>query len=139
MGETRILRTNLSLIDMVADIVFQQESYDLVGCAYAVYNELKYGYHEKYYQKAYEIELLNKGFQFARELKVDLSYGDQKIGNYYLDFLVNNQIVVEFKVANDFHINHIKQVFAYLKATDKRLGIIILFTQSGIKYKRIVN
>ena len=120
-------------------VFFKRESYQLVGCAYAVYNRLKYGYHEKYYQRAYQVELAKLGFQVRREVLVRIVYNGKVIGRYMLDFLINNVIVVEFKVGNEFQSKYIKQVLAYLKSTNRKLGILILFTPSGIQYKRIVN
>lgn len=124
---------------MVVALYFPKESYDLVGCAYTVYNRMKYGYHERNYQRAYAIELKKLGYRFAREVPLNICYEGKCVGKYFLDFLVNDQIVVEFKVANEFHPSHIKQILSYLKATNKKLGLLILFTPEGIKYKRVVN
>lgn len=120
-------------------MVYPRESYELVGCAYAVYNSMKYGHHERNYQRAYALELQKKGFRFIKEFKVDIIHLGKYVGRHLLDFLVEDSIVVELKVANEFYSNHIKQVLTYLKITNRRLGIIFLFTPEGIKYKRIVN
>lgn len=56
-----------------------------------------------------------------------------------MDFVVNKTVVVEFKVANDFYLQHTKQVLGYLKATGLKVGLLILVAKSGIKVKRIVN
>lgn len=123
---------------MEGKLIYPKESYDLVGCAYKIFNTLKYGYHEKYYQRAYAQELKSCGYTFKKEFPLCITYYGQRIGKYYLDFLVNEKIVVELKVANEFYSNHIQQVLAYLKSSGKRLGLLILFTQSGIKYRRII-
>lgn len=121
------------------DLIYPKESYDLVGCAYTVFNAMRYGHYERNYQKAYAIELGLKNYKFSRELKVNVNYRNNIIGHYFLDFLVDNKIVIELKVGNDFHSNHIKQVLTYLKATSRKLGIIFLFTPDGLLYRRIVN
>ena len=90
------------------DLIFPKESYELVGCAYAIFNRLKFGYHEKHYQRAYSIELDQKGYSYSRELKVHILYQGKNIGRYFLDFLVERKIVVELKVANNFHPKYIK-------------------------------
>ena len=124
---------------MGAELVFPDESYDLVGCAYTVFNKLKFGHQERIYQRAYANELKELGYKFQKEVVVHIEYSGERIGRYFLDFLINNEIVIELKVANDFHSIHIKQILTYLKSTNKKLGILILFTPEGIKYKRIVN
>ncbi len=124
---------------MEGTLIYPKESYDLVGCAYAVFNAMGYGHYERNYQKAYAIELGLKNYKFSRELKVNVNYRNNIIGHYFLDFLVDNKIVIELKVGNDFHSNHIKQVLTYLKATNRKLGIIFLFTPDGLLYRRIVN
>ena len=124
---------------MVVVLIFPKESYDLIGCAYAVFNKLKFGHQERIYQKAYATELKELGYQFQKEVFVPIEYSGEHIGKYFLDFLINNEIVIELKVANEFHPIHVKQVLTYLKSTNKKLGILILFTSTGIKYKRIVN
>ena len=122
-----------------SQVLFPKESYELVGCAYAVFNSMGYGHHERNYQRGYTLELDEKGYHYKKELCVKVTHKGIIVGRYFLDFLVNNIIVVELKVGREFYANHIKQVLSYLKATNKRLGIIFLFTPKGIEYKRIVN
>ncbi len=63
----------------------------------------------------------------------------KRIGCYYLDFLVNECIVLEIKVANAVYPKLIKQVHGYLKANKLQLGIIGVFTKDGIIHKRVLN
>lgn len=56
-----------------------------------------------------------------------------------MDFVIDNKIVVEFKVRPRLGYIDIKQVLNYLKVGGFKLAIIIYFTNSGIKYRRIVN
>lgn len=120
-------------------LIYSDLSYNLVGLVYNVYNNLGFGYQEKYYQRAYARELEKLGLKFRREQKCVINYQGKQIGRYFIDFVVDGKVVVEFKVANDFYLQYTKQVLGYLKATGLRLGILFLFTKNGIKYKRIVN
>jgi GxxExxY protein len=63
---------------------------------------------------------------------------DKKL-EYFLDFLVENKIVVELKVASNFHPKHLSQVLGYLRAKNLRIGLILLFTKNGLKIKRVMN
>lgn len=121
------------------DIIYPEESYQLVKLAFNVFNKLGFGYQEKYYQRAYAQELTEDGFIFQRERPVRIVYQGKIIGRYFIDFVIRSRIVVEFKVANDFYLKHINQVLAYLKAANLRLGIIVLVTMNGIKFKRLIN
>lgn len=120
-------------------ILFAQESYELVNCAYAVYNQLGYGLHERYYQRAYLLEIERRSFKAKREVPIQLQYGDRSIGRYMLDFLINGHIIVELKVGDELHPAYLKQVLIYLKLTGHRLAIIILFSPTGVQFKRVVN
>ena len=65
-------------------------------------------------------------------------YNGKKIGRYFIDFIVE-QVVVEIKVASDFHPKHISQVLGYLRARNLRLGLILLFTRDGLRVKRVIS
>ncbi len=123
----------------MAELVYPELSYLLVGLAYKVANGLGYGHQEKYLQRAYEKELLLNKIPYLREKFVDLVYYEEKIGKYILDFIIDEKIVVELKVGVDPKHMHVKQVLEYLRVTNLRLAIIICFTRSGVKYKRVVN
>lgn len=70
---------------------------------------------------------------------ISLEYSGEKIGKYYIDFDIDNKIVLEFKVGSYFHLKDYKQIASYLKVNDLQLGILILFSEEGVKYKRILN
>jgi len=123
----------------MAELIYPKLSYEIIGTIFEVYNQLKYGHQERVYQRAFAEELSKKKIPFKRELYHPILYNEKKIGRYYLDFLIDDKIVVELKVANDFYQKDINQIISYLKAESHRLGILILFTKEGIKYRRILN
>lgn len=65
--------------------------------------------------------------------------GDKDLGIYVFDFIYEEKIVVELKQGENFSKQNINQVYAYLKATNLKLGLLINFTRKGVKFKRIVN
>jgi len=121
------------------NIVYPELSYKLVGLAFEIYNELGPGYQEKYYQRAYEIALQENALDFKREEFVPLTYKGNDIGRYFIDFVVDEKIVVEFKVGSSVRRGDIRQVFGYLKSKNLKLGIIVVVKSDGVTYKRIVN
>jgi len=123
----------------MARLIHPELSYKIMGIIFKVYNDLGYGYQEKYYQRAAALEFDKEKIRYIREKEVKLEYNDKNIGKYFLDFIVNDRIVLELKIANYFHSRDIKQILGYFKATGLQLGILIIFTSKGIKYKRIIN
>ena len=98
-----------------------------------------YGYQEKYYQKVVAKLLNENDVKYNEQVFAPLEFHGRKIGSYYLDFLIENKLILEIKKGDRFTKNNIEQVYAYLKRFDLKLGIIANFTKDGLKFKRIVN
>lgn len=133
--------TQISLICM-AELIYPKESYEIVGAAIKLFNELGFGYQEKYYYRGLKNEFENSGFKVVEQLWTPLMAGGKSIGGYYLDFLLEKgevKIVVEFKVADAVYSQHIKQVYGYLVANKIKLGIVIVFSKKGVLQKRVAN
>lgn len=120
-------------------VVYPELSYKIIGILFEVYNQLGFGYHEKIYQRAIAEALKENNLKFQRELPVKLKFKDNRIGLLFLDFLVDDKIILEIKKGNYFSKKNIEQVFSYLKAMGLKLAILVNFTSSGIKFRRILN
>lgn len=120
-------------------LIYPELSYEIVGILYKVQNELGNKYQEKYYQRAIEIELKNRNIKYERELQVDLLYNDNRIGKYFLDFLIEEKIILEIKATDKLKMTDFKQISAYLKSKKIKLGIIANFRIEKLSYKRIIN
>ena len=68
-----------------------------------------------------------------------VKYKEKIIGRYYIDFLINNILVLELKVAVDFYDSHINQVLAYMKHGNYKIGLLAIITKQGVKVKRLIN
>jgi GxxExxY protein len=121
------------------DILYPELSYQIIGILFEVFKELGSGYQEKYYQKAIATELKRCGLEYKEQVSTSLNYKGEKIGNYFLDFLIEDKIVLEIKKDRHFSRKNIEQVYAYLKAFNLKLGILANFTSEGLKFKRILN
>lgn len=121
------------------DLVYPDLSYEIIGCAYEVWDELGAGHSEKIYQKAMAVSLKGKKLEFKEQVHFALKLKSVVIGKGFLDFLVDEKIIVELKKDVTFSKAHLEQVLNYLKLSNLQLGILINFTKVGLKFKRIVN
>lgn len=121
------------------DLIYPDLSYQLVGILLDVSNELGYGYQEKYYQKAVAAALKKSRVSYKEQLPIQINYKGEKVGIYFLDFLIEDKIVLEIKRGEHFSKTNLKQVYGYLKATGLQLGMVANFTTKGLKFKRIIN
>lgn len=120
-------------------MIYPELSYKIIGIAFKIFNEIGYGPKEKYFQRIFALELLREGMKYKKELCVDLIYQDHSVGKYFLDFVVEDKIIVELKVRPKLGYVYARQVIEYLKRANKKLAILIFFTKDGVKYRRIVN
>lgn len=121
------------------DLVYPELSFIIVGCAYEVFNELGPGHTEKIYQRAMAAVFEGKKIVFKEQEYYPLKFKDKVIGRGFLDFAVDNKIIVELKKDETFNKTHIDQVVNYLKLSNYKLAILINFTPQGVKFKRLVN
>ena len=123
---------------MMAELIYPELSYKIVGILYKVYNQLGGGYQEKYYQQAIKRELFLQQIPFLEQVKVNFNYNGHLIGRYYLDFIIDHKIVLEIKIIPSFSMKDIIQVLNYLKQSNLKLGILASLNRNRIIFKRIL-
>jgi GxxExxY protein len=86
----------------INDLIYPELSYKIMGTLFKVHNKLGPKFQEKYYQRAIEIELKKQKIPFAREKVIKLEYENEKIGKYFIDFVIDGKIALEIKAADYF-------------------------------------
>jgi len=122
----------------MAELIYPEMSYKLVGILFKVYNQLGGGYQEKYYQQAIKRELFVNQIPFLEQVRTDFNYNGKIIGRYYLDFIIGHKIVLEIKTTPSFSTKDIMQVLNYLKQSSLQLGILASLNRNNMIYKRIL-
>lgn len=110
-------------------------TYKIIGCAMTVHNELGNGFQEVIYQRslAYELEL--QGLNFQREVEMPLFYKDISVGSRRVDFIVEDNIMLEIKALIKLENVHLAQGLNYLKAYKLEKGLLINFGGTRLEYK----
>ena len=116
-------------------IVHKKLSYKIVGVLFDVSNQLGASYHERYYQKAIEKLLIKEKITFQKEFPVNIEISGESIGKHFVDFVVEDKIILEIKKGNRFRMGDIKQVLMYLKSSGIKLGMLAYFGSSGVRVK----
>jgi GxxExxY protein len=118
----------------------KEETYAIIGAAMEVHKQLGNGFLEAIYQEALEIEFHQKNIHYTREVQLNVSYKGQILKKqYFADFICFDSVIVELKALSDITTEHESQILNYLKATNKKVGLLINFGKTSLQYKRIVN
>lgn len=121
------------------EYLFKQECYDIIGAAMEVHNELGHGFLEPVYQEALSIVFQENGIPYIKEQVLEIHFKGKLLNNKYVaDFICYDEVIVELKAMENLAPEHIAQVLNYLKATGKKLGLLINFGTSKLQYKRVI-
>lgn len=119
--------------------IFKDETYQVIGCAMEVHSELGHGFLEAVYQEALEIVFIQKSLPFIREKVLEIEFLGQTLKKKYVaDFFCYDNIIVEIKATEGLGDHDLAQVLNYLKATKKKLGLLINFGTKRLEYKRVI-
>ena len=120
-------------------LIFEEETYSIIGAAMAVHQELGNGFLEAVYQEALEKEFELRKIPYKRETPIAIYYKNEKLKKFYIaDFICFDKIIVEIKSLAAITPEHHGQVVNYLKATRLNLGLIINFGKKSMEHKRII-
>lgn len=119
-------------------VIYPELSYQIMGILFEVHNKLGTKYLEKHYQNAIETKLKLCGIPYKREASISVKFEDAPLGEFLVDFIIDDKIILELKRVGRITQDHIKQVLRYLDATRIKLGIIANFKYSRLQYRRVV-
>lgn len=120
-------------------LIYQQESYRIIGACMEVHTELGPGFLEPVYQEALAVVLTEKGVPFEREKELPIFFRGKALAKRYIaDFVCFDTIIVELKALDCLAGEHEAQVLNYLKATRFKLGLLVNFGTASLQQKRLV-
>jgi GxxExxY protein len=123
----------------MTELLFQNESYEIIGACMKIHSALGSGYKEAIYQDALEVELMNRKIAFEKEKKYEVIYEGIRLKHHFIaDFVVFGNIIVELKSSKEIVNPFIAQTINYLKASGLNVGLIINFGTPSLQTKRIV-
>jgi len=84
-------------------------------------------------------ELTRQGVSIDRQKIVAVMYKGEKIGEYRLDSIADEKVLLEFKSVSELNSIFESQVLSYLKVSGMKLGLLINFGGKKVEVRRIVN
>jgi len=121
------------------ELIYKQESYQIVGACFEVYNDKGNGFVEPVYQECLSIEFQYQKIPAIPKPSLTLSYRGQILTqSYQPDFVCYQKLIVEIKAVSALLDEHRAQLLNYLCATGFELGLLINFGHyPKLEYERI--
>jgi GxxExxY protein len=120
------------------NLIHSDLSEAIIGAAMKVLNTLKPGLNEKAYENALAIELRLRGYSVEQQKHFDVLYEGQVVDTLVPDLIVNDLVIVDPKVAEDFTPTHQAQMIGYLTITHLQLALLVNFKHASLRWKRVV-
>lgn len=117
--------------------VYDDLSYAVIGAAIKVHNELGPGFPEKVYHGALMIALAERNVPADKEVTFMMEFHGRPVGEFRLDVLVDEALVVELKALDELTSKHQQQVISYLTVTGREVGLLLNFGTERLQQKRI--
>ncbi len=123
----------------MTDLIYKEESYQIIGKCIEVHNQLGPGFLEMVYKDALELEFRKDHMLYEREKEYLVNYKDFILPHkFYADFVIFDKIILEVKGVSGIADEFIAQALNYLKVSQNRLALIVNFGELKLNYKRIV-
>jgi len=116
------------------NLVHSRITHGVLSAAYKVHSRLGPGLLERPYKVCLGYELNRLGLSFEAEKPFPVIYDDITISlGYRVDFIVENEVIVEVKAVEAILPVHEAQLLSYLKLSRKRVGLLINFNVEHLR------
>ena len=105
----------------------------IIRCGMEVHRQLGPGLLESTYEEALCVELDFVGLKYERQVILPVRYKGRVIGEYRLDLIVADAVVVEIKSVERFDPVFEAQVLTYLRVSGKHVGLLVNFNTRLLK------
>ena len=124
----------------MSKLLFEDESFSIIGTCIAIHKRLGAGFIEAVYHEILQKELTKRNIPFEKDKKLQLYYDGVALDKHFVaDFVCYDKIIIQIKSVNYINEEAIKQTVNYLKATNFQLGLLVNFGESRLKWKRLIN
>lgn len=116
-------------------------SWIIFDCAFKVHTKLGSGLLEKVYRECLAYELIKCGLDVKQEKAFPVIYDEIRFDcGYRVDIIVNDKVIVELKVVENFTIEHVAQCLTYMRLSECKLGLLLNFYKKSLKdgIKRLI-
>lgn len=110
----------------------------VLGAVFEVSNTLGAGFLEKVYERALLTELGLRGIRASAQASFPVTYKGHCVGEYFADILVEDVLVIELKRVERLANEHTAQCLNYLRASGRKLCLLVNFQKSKAEWKRII-
>ncbi len=109
----------------------------VLEACFEVSKELGAGFLESVYENALLVALKQKGIDVVAQVPLKVKFRGVIVGNFYVDLLVEDKVLVELKAVSRVLNEHKAQTINYLKATGIEVGLLVNFGTPKIEYHRL--
>ena len=99
----------------------------IIDAAYRVRSSFMPGYLESIYENALIVELEDLGLKVQSQKPLSVIHKNRVIGEFKIDLLVEDSVIVEIKSVNQISSAHEMQLVNYLTITGINNGLLINF------------
>ena len=121
------------------ELLYPELSFQIIGFAFEVFNEIGSGHKESVYQNAMRKLFEKNKIKIQEQVYQTVIFQGEVIGKNYFDFIVDGKVLVELKRSDHFSKSQFDQVNNYLVVSGIQLGLLISFSSKGVKFSRVVN
>jgi len=119
------------------DRIHVLETERIIGCAFAVLNEVGHGFHEKVYENALLVEFGHQKIDCLQQPRFPVNYRETKVGEFIPDLIAFDSVIVDTKTIPRIADHEIGQMLDYLRVTRLQVGLILNFKHSKLEFRRV--
>jgi len=122
----------------MAELLYKELTFAVIGAAMEVHKILRPGFLEAVYQSALARELRLRGISFEQQVCLPVFYKDELIGEYIAGFVIEGRLIIEIKAVSRLDASHQAQAMHYLAATGYRLAMLLNFGAGSLEHCRVI-
>lgn len=118
-------------------LVEEELTHSIIGAFFKVHRHLGFGFLERVYAAAMEIELKRRGHAVQREVNIAVYYLGIVISNQRVDAVIDDKVILEYKSTERLHHDFARPLYNYLRATKYEVGLFLHFGREANFYRLI--